>query len=234
MRTRIGEFVLDEDQRLLLRDDAPLHLTPKAFALLAYLAKHAPRATSKSELLQHLWPRTFVSEAALTSVVKELRHDLGDPADDPRYVRSVHGFGYALCAAVSDADAARAPEGERVLEWRVFWNNREYALAQGDNLLGRTHEAAVWVEDATVSRRHAIIHVSGDVATVEDLGSRNGTIVDGQRVTGRRVLAAGTELWLGHAYLVFMRYEHDVSTESAGGADTPVHLQRLPEKAPAV
>jgi hypothetical protein len=107
-------------------------------------------------------------------------------------------------------------------EWRIFWNNREYSLAPGENLLGRTREASGWIEEGTVSRRHALIHVSESGATIEDLGSRNGTVVDGQRLQGRRPLVPGTEVWLGHAYLVFMQYDVDVPTGSADDdAETP-------------
>jgi DNA-binding winged helix-turn-helix (wHTH) protein len=215
MRTSFGEFVLDWDGREVLRAGVPVHLTPKAYALLTYLALRQHRAVSKSELLEHLWPEVFVTEAALTTVVKELRHALADSASEPRYVRSVRGFGYAFSAdahAMPDPGDATAPGRE----YRVVWMDREVALSPGANLLGRTHDALVWVEDPSVSRRHAILRVERDRVTVEDCGSRNGTFVDGERVDGPRRVAPGDKIWLGQACLQLVHYTSEQTTRSGG------------------
>jgi DNA-binding winged helix-turn-helix (wHTH) protein len=101
MRARFGEFIVDFETRQLLRDAHPVHLTPKAYQLLVLLVEAQPRALSKDELQQGLWPSTFVDEANLSVVVAELRSALGDDARQPRYVRTVHGFGYAFAATVA-------------------------------------------------------------------------------------------------------------------------------------
>jgi DNA-binding winged helix-turn-helix (wHTH) protein len=215
MRTSFGEFVLDWDGREVLRAGVPVHLTPKAYALLTYLAERQHRAVSKGELLEHLWPQVFVTEAALTTVVKELRHALDDSAAEPRYVRSVRGFGYAFSAdarAMPDPGDAAVPGHE----YRVVWMDREVALSPGENLLGRTHEALVWVEDPSVSRRHAILRVERDRVTVEDCGSRNGTFVDGERVDGPRRVGPGDKIWLGQACLQLVHYMPEQTTRSGG------------------
>lgn len=103
----------------------------------------------------------------------------------------------------------------------MSWRKREIALAEGDNLLGRVHEAAVWVEHPSVSRRHAVIRVSGGQATIEDCGSKNGTFLRGERVTGRRELCAGDEFWLGRATLRFSVYATDASTRSDDSGERP-------------
>jgi DNA-binding winged helix-turn-helix (wHTH) protein len=220
MRARFGEFVLDDGEKQLLRAGAPVHLTPKAYALLCYMASQGHRALAKSEILEHLWPSTFVSESALTSVVKELRHALGDDAHEPRFIRGVRGFGYAFCGECvvsheAPSDAARAPAPPApAAEFRLFWQNREISLRPGENLLGRTREAAVWIEDASVSRRHAIIRVFGSQATLEDCGSKNGTFLRGVRVAEPALLGPGDEFWLGSACVVFAAYASEVSTAS--------------------
>ena len=73
MRARFGEFVVDFETRQLIRDGRPVHLTPKAYQLLALLVEAQPRALSKEELQQGLWPSTFVDEANLSVVGAELR-----------------------------------------------------------------------------------------------------------------------------------------------------------------
>jgi DNA-binding winged helix-turn-helix (wHTH) protein len=210
VRLSFGEFALDTGERQLSKGGAPVHLTPKALALLECLVAKGRGAVSKAELLARVWPSTSVSEGSLTSVVKELRRALGDSARAPRYVRGVRGFGYAFCgeARVEPADASPRPE------FRVRWENREVALAEGENLLGRTHEAAVWVEHPGVSRRHALIRVAGAAATIEDCGSKNGTFVGAERVAGRRELRAGDEIWLGPALVRFAAYAGEATTET--------------------
>ena len=71
-------------------------------------------------------------------------------------------------------------------------------------MLGRGTEADLRIDDPGVSRKHAQISMSGDTAVVTDLGSTNGTIVDGQRV-GQAALVDGTEIRLGSTTAVFQR-----------------------------
>lgn len=227
-RARFGEFVLDDGERQLLRAGRPVHLTPKAYALLCYMVEQGHRALSRTEILQHLWPATFVSEGALTSVVKELRHALGDDPHEPRFVRGVRCFGYAFCGdvVVEAADGVPAPGAHPEATpsapvFRLFWQHREIALTPGENLLGRTREAAVWVDDSSVSRRHAIIRVTGSRATLEDCGSKNGTFIRGIRLTGVQDLGPGDEFWLGSACLVFACYAPEVATSSARMSAVP-------------
>ena len=225
MRVRFGDFTLDTDERLLSRDGAPVHLTPKALALLECLVEGGHAAVPKRELLGRIWPSSLASESSLTSAVKEVRRALGDSARAPRYLRGVRGFGYAFCG---DLRVEPAPEATKaaahaplVQECRVSWRKREIALAEGDNLLGRVHEAAVWVEHPSVSRRHAVIRVAGGRATIEDCGSKNGTFLRGERIAGPRELCAGDEFWLGRATLHFGVYATDASTRSDDSGERP-------------
>ena len=75
---RFGSFALAIDSRRLTRAGADLHLTPKAFDLLALLVDAAPRVVPKAELHQRLWPDTFVADTTLVGLVKEVRRVLGD------------------------------------------------------------------------------------------------------------------------------------------------------------
>jgi len=73
----------------------------------------------------------------------------------------------------------------------------EVELAAGENLIGRAPEAAVTIDSAKVSRRHARIVVDGEGATLEDLGSKNGTFLNGARLDAPARLAAGDEIRIG-------------------------------------
>ena len=100
MKLRLGELTFDPDARQLLNGEKELHLSPKAIDLLRILIAHRPRALSKQELHEHLWPATFVSEANLASLIAEVREALGDTAREPRFIRTAHRFGYAFSGEV--------------------------------------------------------------------------------------------------------------------------------------
>src|SRR5262245_22428268 len=103
---RFGPFILDSDTRQLNRQDREIHLAPNAFELLQHLVAHRPKLLSKTELLYALWPDTFVAQANLSNLIAELREALDDQARAPRFIRTVHGFGYAFCADVTTDAAA--------------------------------------------------------------------------------------------------------------------------------
>ena len=97
MSLRFGLFTLDSDRRQLThRESGELHLTPKAFDLLALLVAEAPRVVRKGELHERLWPGTFVSDATLVGLVKEIRRTLDDRDADAPLIRTAHGVGYAF------------------------------------------------------------------------------------------------------------------------------------------
>jgi len=217
-RVRFGDFVVDLDARQLLRGEQPVHLTPKAYHLLTLLLDARPRALSKDELQQGLWPATFVDEANLSVLVAELRSALQDDARHPRYVRTVHGFGYAFAA---DATGSGSGEGapapaSRPAAWWLIAGNAQYKLQNGDHVVGRDPSVEVWLDSGSVSRRHARISVHEAEASVEDLGSKNGTQVNGERIAARVGVSSGDELRFGSVRAQMRRVWDAGSTETIG------------------
>src|SRR5262245_57346829 len=102
MTYRFDRFALDPGTRQLLRDGEEIHVSPKAFELLRCVVENRSRAMSRDELQSTLWPSTFVLETNLASLVAEIRRALGDSADDPIFVRTMHRFGYWFIGAVRD------------------------------------------------------------------------------------------------------------------------------------
>jgi DNA-binding winged helix-turn-helix (wHTH) protein len=205
VRITFGDATLDTDSRQLFRGpgSGEVRISPKALDLLRLLVDSRPRALTKKELLERLWPTTYVSETSLATLVREIRDALGDDARNPSYVRTVHRFGYAFCGAateVSEIDASRASTG---LGCWLVWEAHQVPLLVGENILGREPEATAWLDAATVSRRHARIVISGSDATLEDLGSKNGTYLRGARVTGPTRLVDGDEIHVGSAVVRF-------------------------------
>ena len=203
MVVHFDDFTVDFGSRQLLRGAEEIHLGPKALELLEALLTNRPRALSKAQLQTRLWPRTFVSESNLTSLVTELRTALGDRARQPQFIRTVYGFGYAFCGEAAEVPDAVFPVTPRGFRLRLFLDDREIALRVGDNILGRLDEGVAWLESPTVSRRHARILVSGGQATLEDLGSKNGTFLRGKRLTSPALLSDGDEILLGHVHMTF-------------------------------
>src|SRR5918994_5423091 len=186
MRVQFGDITLDLDSRQLVRAGTPVHLSPKAFDVLCHLVARRPRAVTKTELFELVWPGTFVVEANLTVLVTELRRALGDDAHAPRFIRTVHKHGYAFCADVSDI-APRPVARDARRTWLV-WNDRVLPLAEGENVIGRDPACGIWLDQPGVSRRHARVIVTADAAEIEDLGSKNGTFVSETAITVRRPL----------------------------------------------
>lgn len=214
-----GDFALDLESRQLHRAGQEVRVGPKAFDLLALLAAQRPRALSKAHIRDALWPRTAVAESNLTSLMAELRNALDDDARSPRFIRTVHGFGYAFCGDVRDArEQTRSLGSEK--RFRLLARHREITLREGENLLGRSDEAVAWIDSSTVSRRHARILVGGGRATLEDLGSRNGTYLDGERIRAPAPLSDGGEIRIGGVVLVFRSFSSAKSTEADGDAES--------------
>jgi DNA-binding winged helix-turn-helix (wHTH) protein len=211
---RFGDFTVDVRTRRLLRNEQEMHLSPKAFDLLVTLIDNRAQAMAKADLQQKLWPSTYVLETNLAGLVAEIRHVLEDPADDPLYIRTMHRFGYWFVGTVSeDSASARAVPGQ--IKYWLLWATRQIPLNSGDNILGRAPDAAVWIDAPGVSRHHARIRLDGADATLEDLGSKNGTYLRGQRVTARSSLTDGDQIRLGSVVVTFRIPPAAGSTETA-------------------
>jgi DNA-binding winged helix-turn-helix (wHTH) protein len=212
-----GDFVFDEDTRELTRGGEEVPLPPKAFELLRHLLRQRPRALSKDELNALLWPDTHVTAASLAGAASDLRAALDDRRRRPRFIRTVHGFGYAFCGQAEPVGGAAPAEPAAGSVYRLIWRRREIELTRGENLLGRDRRSVAWFDSPTVSRRHARIVVTADQALLEDLGSRNGTWIGGRRITGPVPLSDLDEVKLGSLVMVF-RILEDTETQSGSGS----------------
>ncbi len=161
------------------------------------LIAEAPRVVQKEDLHRHLWPDSFVSDASLLGLIKEVRRALGDEGDGA-LIRTVHRVGYAFAAPLQPMAAPASRPGAWLMAGNVI-----VPLDEGENLIGREPDCSVCVDLPNVSRRHARIVVSGLAATIEDLGSRNGTVLGGRKVEQLTALRDADRIQVGDAVLTF-------------------------------
>jgi DNA-binding winged helix-turn-helix (wHTH) protein len=212
MRVVFADCIFDGETRELFRGGRPVHLSPKAFRLLELLLESRPRALSKAEIHEKIWPDAFVSEATLASLVAEIREAIGEDARDARHIRTVHGFGYSFAGEAAEAPRLAEPAGGS--SWRLIWEDRVIALTEGETVLGRDPGAGIRILSEGVSRRHARIVINGSAATLEDLGSKNGTFLRGTRIAGPSAVRHDDEIRLGGVKLTLRLVPDDKSTKT--------------------
>jgi DNA-binding winged helix-turn-helix (wHTH) protein len=220
VKIRFDRFELDSDTRQLLRGGEEVHLSPKAFAVLSVLVAKRPNVVAKAELFGQIWPDVFVVDANLNVLVGEVRRAIDDDPQSQRFIRTVHGVGYAFCGQATESTRDLIHDGGPQRFW-LAWKNQTYALGAGDNLIGRDPACQVWVDHAGVSRRHARIHIARDTEppVLTDLESTNGTFVDGKRIATPTPLGDGAVIKIGSVSLKFRAWtEQAARTKRIRGA----------------
>ena len=219
MPYRFGDFTLNGQTRQLTGHGGEIHLSPKAFELLTLLIDNRERAMSKTELQDRVWPATFVQETSVAGLVNEIRRAIGDPAPTPRFVRTVHRFGYRFIGAVTTddpgADANRPPA-----RFYLAVERRRVLLIEGASVIGRAPDATIPINSPGVSRAHARIVVSGERALIEDLDSKNGTYVAGERISAPVALSDGQQIRLGAVVVTFHAAAPAGVTDTLPGAQS--------------
>ena len=213
MRVRFGSCVLDSGSREVRRGDTSVHLSPKAFDVLEILVARRPNVVTKDVLLDEVWPGKVVEEANLAIVVGEIRKALGDDPRSPAIVVTVARRGYRFAAQAADVDV-REPDraaGDSYVRWWLAWKDKTLPLRGGENLVGRHPASDVWINGSSVSRTHARIVAAPDGVVIEDRGSRNGTFIDGERITAPHVLVDGCTVTFGSEPAVFREWSDDAA-----------------------
>jgi hypothetical protein len=156
-----------------------------------------------------------VTDATLVGLVKEIRRVIEDV--DPRapLIRTAHRVGYAF-----DAPVTRTPQAPQLSHWLIV-GERRIALMEGENIIGRDPDVNVWLDFATVSRRHARLLVTSTGAVLEDLASKNGTSVDGARITTSQALRNGQQFTCGRIEVTYR--------ESSAALPTATEFSRIVE-----
>jgi eukaryotic-like serine/threonine-protein kinase len=146
-----GPYRLSASERILLRGGEPARLTPKVFDLLLYLVRNAGRVVTKDELMEAVWPGTFVEEANLTQSVFTLRRALGEREDGAQYVETISKKGYRFASDIREVreaprsfrqltfgrgpvHAARFTRDPRVVAYDAAWEGGPLEIYSTDTL----------------------------------------------------------------------------------------------------
>jgi DNA-binding winged helix-turn-helix (wHTH) protein len=215
MRVRFGECLLDSGTRELYVRGETVHVQPKALQFLELLLQNRPRAISKGEIHERLWPGTFVSDGTLTSLLVEVRDAIGDEARNPQFVRTVHRFGYAFCGSAEEMQERVSAVPARARACWILRGRTRIPLETGETVIGRDPGAGLFIDDPSVSRRHARVVVSEDGATLEDLGSKNGTRLGDWKIESPVSLDDDVRIRIGSVALTFRMFSLPNSTQTA-------------------
>lgn len=137
-----GPFRLDPVERLLLRRDVPVTLTPKVFDILLMLVRNGGRALEKEAFMREIWPDSFVEEGNLNRNISTLRKALGDGQDGHRFIETIPKRGYRFVASVRKIGATTTTTNARslaVLPFKVMLeqegDERYLGLGMADALI---------------------------------------------------------------------------------------------------
>jgi DNA-binding winged helix-turn-helix (wHTH) protein len=196
---RLGDWLVQPSLCQLVHGEKVLRLRPKLMDVLVYLACGPGQVISKEKIIDAVWAKEFIAEGTLAQAVFELRAALGDERKGSRFIETIPKRGYRLVAPVWPVTGKPAVVPACVL----VIGEREVELKLGETIVGRAPDATVRIDLFEVSRHHARIVLHPGGATIEDLGSRNGTYLRGERLTAPTELHNGDEVRVGPALLIF-------------------------------
>ncbi len=219
MAYRFGPFVYDPLGRSLLRDGSEIKLTHKSRELLVIFLENPGHLLTRESLTERLWSDVAVTDDALRFQVSELRKAFG--AEGEAFIRTITREGYRWEVPVRKETLHRFEWGYREtggavreIGHRLILASREIQLSEGENVVGRDRDAVLWIDHTAVSRRHARIVLAEGAATLEDLGSKNGTHLRGERITGVVSLADGDEIRIGPVAMTYRMLSRVDTTET--------------------
>ena len=233
---RFANCELDLAGYVLRRAGRPVKLEKMPMEVLILLVQRPGALLPRSEIQAALWGAdVFVDrDAAVNTAIRKIRHALRDDAARPRFVETVVGKGYRFVAAVESRSAASHRNDATVEptnrpsaalhrsfpQYIVTRGKQEFMLEAGETLFGRDPAAGVCIDHPSVSRQHASLAIGADGAVLRDLGSRNGTFLNGRRVDGSVKIEHGAIIGLGPITLTFVVLTAPASTKSVGAGHT--------------
>jgi len=161
-----GPYLLDEANECLWRDSEAIPLRPKVYSVLRYLVSHPGVLVTKKQLLEAVWPDTFVGDSVLKDSIRQLRHVLGDESKRPQFIETAHRRGYRFIARVREApskniESSSDSSGQFVTSGSVTSNDDLPAtqILEREKSLAKLNG---WLKKAVGGQRQ-IVFVTGEI-----------------------------------------------------------------------
>ena len=176
-----GSFRLDLVNHCLWRGKDRAALTPKAFDVLRYLVEHADRLVTQDELLQALWPETYVNPEGIRKYILEIRKVLGDRSGEPGFIETFPKRGYQFVAAVTDDRAVARADTAANLSGKIV--GRQDGLARLDDCLqvglGGQRQVVFVTGEAGIGKTTVLDAFQDQAANYPDLRIARGQCIEG-------------------------------------------------------
>src|SRR5262245_52587697 len=156
-------FCLDLADQSLWRGSQVIKLRPKAFAVLGYLLGRPRQLVTKEELLNAIWPDTFVGDAVLKVAVRQIREALGDDPTSPRFIETAHRLGYRFVGKIAES-GQRTEDDQRIRGERAVTGSELRAAIPPQRVVGREEALSrmrSWLEKALGGERQ-VVFVTGE------------------------------------------------------------------------
>lgn len=221
----LDDWTVDPQRNRVSNGERSVHLEPKAMEVLLFLADHAGEVVSRRDIVDSVWTVEFIADSTLTHTVADLRKALADDPRAPRFIETIPKRGYRLIAGPggkprqspsSQPTSARheplavivgekvrlgARDGADLADRFLVVANHQVPLLGSAVVFGRGIDADVRIMAPEVSRRHAMLEIGTDSVGIEDLGSKNGTLVNGRPIASRHELRSGDAIGIGPSTL---------------------------------
>ncbi len=189
---QFDHFCLDTRNECLWRGSARIPLPPKPYAILNYLLEHPGRLITHDELLDALWPETYVQPQVLRTYMLDLRKALGDDAAAPRYIQTLPKRGYCFVAPVNDCESVPHEETRKETRRRVAASSPAATIVDRTDELSRLAELA---ESAAAGQRQVAFVTGvagiGKSALIEAFTQHIGTTSNAMLARGQCVEGLG-------------------------------------------
>ena len=217
---RLGEWLVEPILGRLTRGATTVQIELRIMDVLVYLAIHTSELVTRKQLIDSVWGTEFISDNTLTHAIAELRSALGDDARNPTYIETLHRRGYRLLVGVGDPRSKASGNIADRSFVTVVDGDRRVRLGKGENVIGRLPWATVTIQSLQVSRRHARIIVEDESTILEDLGSKNGTRLNGRPVNGPSTISDGDKISFG-SHVVAIHFSVDSITAEENNPTRP-------------
>jgi DNA-binding winged helix-turn-helix (wHTH) protein len=213
---RFGDFELDVAAFTLRLKGIPVRLEKIPMEVLVLLVEHAGTLVRRDSIHAALWGSDVYldRDAAINTAMRKIRKALGEDVGRPRFVETVVGKGYRFVGQIVRATVDRQ---RQVAVYRLTRGTDAFALQDGENLIGRDPDVHVFLDHPSVSRRHARISIAAGEVVLEDLNSRNGTWINGRRITSPTEVHDGTVIGVGPITLTVVSQSSVASTRPMSG-----------------